>query len=113
MKAKPLKAVAGGRGYEPCDAADATHIQLHFPGPFPNRILPVMQKGTRAGTGNWTWNGDTERPTLKPSILTHAEFGEARETKVCHSYVNDGRIQFLSDCTHEYRDQTVDLLEVE
>lgn len=31
---------------------------------------------------------------------------------VCHSFVTDGRIQFLSDCTHSLAGQTVDLPEM-
>jgi len=27
----------------------------------------------------------------------------------CHSFVRDGRIEFLSDCTHALKGQTVDL----
>ena len=30
-----------------------------------------------------------------------------------HSYVTDGRIQYLSDCTHPLAGQTVDLPDVE
>ncbi|MHC8396108.1 hypothetical protein ACYZT8_21075 [Pseudomonas sp. LB3P93] len=30
---------------------------------------------------------------------------------VCHSFVIDGCIQFLGDCTHELASQTVDLPE--
>ena len=30
----------------------------------------------------------------------------------CHSFVTDGRIQFLADCTHPLAGQTVDLPEV-
>jgi hypothetical protein len=29
--------------------------------------------------------------------------------RVCHSFVVDGRIQFLGDCTHHLAGQTVDL----
>jgi hypothetical protein len=28
---------------------------------------------------------------------------------ICHSFVTDGRIQFLNDCTHSLAGQTVDL----
>jgi hypothetical protein len=28
---------------------------------------------------------------------------------VCHSFVTDGMIRFLSDCTHNLRDQTVEI----
>lgn len=106
MKAQPLKSV--DNAFCPCDANDATHLQFNVPGPFPTRIIPVIQKGTRAGTGCWSWNGDTEKPTIKPSVRTTDGQGT-----VCHSFVNDGQIQFLSDSTHEFAGQTMDLLEVD
>jgi hypothetical protein len=31
----------------------------------------------------------------------------------CHTFVNDGRVHFLSGCTHEFAGQTLDLLDVE
>ena len=30
----------------------------------------------------------------------------------CHSFVTDGRIQYLDDCTHELRGQTIDLPDI-
>lgn len=32
---------------------------------------------------------------------------------VCHTWINDGKVQFLSDCSHEFAGQTLDLLDVE
>lgn len=125
MKAQPLKLQEGGHVI--CEPHEATHVMLHTPGPFPTRLLPVILKGTRAGTGCWSWNGSTDLPTLKPSILTrgtrpitdeeHARLmqGEKITPKhiLCHCWVNDGKIQFLSDCTHALAGQTLDLLDVE
>lgn len=131
MKAKPYK--WNGKSYEPCDAQNATHVELHMPGPIPYRLIPVIIKGERRGTPCWSWNGDVNYPTLKPSILTKttelAELGEkqledrnagiqnvkrldSREV-VCHSWVNDGKVIFLNDCMHEFRNMTVDLLNIE
>ncbi len=76
-----------------------------------------------AGSGpRWTWNGDAERPTFSPSVrVTYDHWvppasaenpNPGPQTKVrdtCHSFVVDGRIQFLGDCTHELAGQTVDL----
>lgn len=77
--------------------------------------------------GGWKWNGDSDKPTLSPSVLVkgtkpmtdeeHAAYarGEGLPTPVptiCHSFVTDGRIQFLSDCTHALAGQTVDLPEL-
>lgn len=111
MKAKPMRIVFSG--YEPCEPKEATHVELHMPGPLPFRILPVMIGGTRAGTPNWTWNGSTEAPTLKPSILTRGGDDIDGKRVVCHSFVNDGKVQFLGDCSHSLAGQTVDLLEIE
>ena len=107
MKAKPFRKT--DTGFVPCDTADATHVMLSTPGPIPTRIIPVQLHGTRAGAGNWSWNGDTERPTLHPSILSRCP----PICECCHTFVNDGMVQFLDDCTHELRGKILDLLDVE
>jgi hypothetical protein len=114
MKAKPMKITP--EGYELCEPSEATHLRFHLPGPFPNRIIPVMIGGTRDGTPNWTWNGSIDSPTVKPSILTRGGGmynGEDFKEHICHSFINDGKIQFLSDCTHEFANQTLDLLDID
>ena len=51
----------------------------------------------------WNWNGDTDKPTLSPSILqTLGPFPDGRK-EVCHCFVRDGQIEFLGDCTHDKR----------
>lgn len=68
-----------------------------------------------AGTGpRWGWNGNADAPTFTPSILVTVTVPPPREPddppdQVCHSFVTDGRIQFLGDCTHALAGQTVDL----
>ena len=57
----------------------------------------------------WTFNGDADKPTLSPSILGQWTEGEARAPVVCHSFVRDGKIEFLSDCTHALAGKIVDL----
>ena len=75
----------------------------------------------------WGWNGDRERPTLTPSIrvqgtvaLTDEQCarvlaGEPLEPEplLCHTFVTDGQIQYLGDCTHALAGQTVDLQEMD
>lgn len=66
----------------------------------------------------WGFNGDTDRPTFTPSIHVHPhgyfdKNNETRQSPRCHSFVTDGRIQFLADCTHPLAGQTVDLPEIE
>jgi hypothetical protein len=53
----------------------------------------------------WQWNGSLTKPTFSPSVLTNGHDPAHR----CHSFVRDGRIEFLSDCWHQLADQTVDL----
>lgn len=109
MKAQALK-LTPGKGYEPCTVFEVTHLRLNIPGPTGDLVLPVIVKGTRAGTNAWTWNGDIEKPTLRPSVLT---IGGSAETWRCHSWINDGHAQFLDDCSHELRGKIVPLLDVE
>ncbi len=67
-----------------------------------------------AGAGpRWGYNGDPERPTFTPSILVTYNGKDAgidgAPPAICHSFITDGRIQFLSDCTHALAGQTVDI----
>ena len=71
----------------------------------------------------WGFNGNGDAPTFTPSVLVrgtatitddhHAIIMAGRRVEptpfVCHSFVTDGRIQFLGDCTHALAGQTVDL----
>ncbi len=72
------------------------------------------KNGTQSDKG-WDWNGSLERPTLSPSVLVH----EAKEEEGlihmprCHSYVRDGRIEYLADCGHSLAGQTIDLESME
>ena len=72
----------------------------------------------------WDWNGSMDRPTFAPSLLVtgvhrltddeHQRLmaGERIEPRplCCHSFVRDGMIQFLGDCTHEHVGQTMALV---
>lgn len=105
MLAKPVKLEEGQ--YKSCVVEETTHIFLYFPLEWPSlRIIPV------SGPKAWEWNKSVESPTLRPSILTKWYEGD-KISQVCHSYVTDGKVQFLSDCTHEHAGKTMDLLKVE
>ena len=87
------------------------------------------------GGAPWGFNGNLEAPTFTPSVLLRsghynpdhkgdrcwctfnaerAASGEEPSFKctVCHSFVTDGKIQFLADSTHELAGQTVQLPEL-
>jgi hypothetical protein len=79
----------------------------------------------------WKFNGDIDKPTFTPSLLvksghymtghkgdcwcTYAEkhpdeiLSDDMKCRICHSFVTDGKIQYLSDCTHKYAGQTLEL----
>lgn len=62
------------------------------------------------GETAWGYNGNEAAPTFTPSILVNRDSFNPGQP-VCHSFVTDGRIQFLSDCTHTLAGQTVDIPE--
>lgn len=84
----------------------------------------IYTKTPTSGGAKWSFNNDYEKPTISPSLLIttgkciagnenwddegHSEFNTR-----CHSFIKDGKIQFLQDCTHELKGQTVDLPEIE
>lgn len=81
------------------------------------------------GSRGWGWNGSLDLPTITPSILVRSghhipehkgpcwctfDWGGRKpsfECKICHSFVTDGKIQFLGDCSHALAGQTVELPE--
>lgn len=96
---------------------DAAHIGFHCPGCKGGHMVKVE------GTPAWGWNGDLVLATITPSIRVRGKrpitddeaerilAGEKLDIPafVCHSFVRDGRIEFLNDCTHKLAGQTVDV----
>ena len=85
---------------------------LHFWCPGCDKVHGI----TYGPGGLWGWDGNVQRPTISGSVLVHPhetlnDAGERVMTPLCHSFVVDGRIQFLGDCTHDLANQTVDLPE--
>lgn len=93
-------------------------VAFKCPGCRGPQQLPI--KGPKA----WQWNNSMDKPTFKPSVLAwwggpdpkspvnkHGVPWNERK-HVCHSFVTDGKIQFLGDCTHKLAGQTVELPEV-
>ena len=85
-------------------------------------VLPVRQipEGLVASSSSvyssgdkWDWNGDFNAPTFTPSLNTYTVQHDGTHTNVCHSFIRDGQIQFLGDCTHALAGQTVDLPELD
>ncbi len=68
-----------------CKEADGTGLHM----------LPV---DTDQKQPSWDWDGDFEKPTLTPSILTNT--GPAENPRICHSFLREGVFEFLNDSTH-------------
>jgi Family of unknown function (DUF6527) len=92
------------------DDQGVKRVGFHCPGCGHGHEIPVtLGKQTER---TWQWNGSMEKPTFHPSISVNR--GKANPTApICHSWVKDGRIQFLNDCDHHLKGQTVDLPEWE
>ena len=76
-------------------------------------FCPACQCGhlfysTYGGKPQWTFDGNLEWPTFSPSMLVYPGHEQPR----CHSFVRKGKIEFLSDCTHDMKGQTVELGEI-
>ncbi len=79
-----------------------------------NWLPEEMGASTRVtSTAKWTFNGDLDSPTLSPSVLTWATNpSTGADIFRCHSFVTNGKIQFLGDCSHELKNQTIELPEI-
>lgn len=55
----------------------------------------------------WGFNGDVNKPTFTPSLLSihYSPEGEKR----CHSFIRDGKIEYLQDCDHALAGKTVEM----
>lgn len=56
--------------------------------------------------GNHDFNMDFDKPTISPSVLYSSH-------PVCHSFIKNGMIQFLTDCEHFLAGQTIELPEID
>lgn len=83
-----LKEAREGLLFHWCPACDARH---------PIYLTPNEEGGV------WTWDGNAERPTVKPSIMIR------RQGLICHYYITDGYVQFCDDSTHMFAGVSVEL----
>lgn len=97
-----------------------SHLRFFCPGCQENHLVRVT------GPFAWGFNGNLEKPTITPSVLVrhghyannppvpgncYCDFHQRHPDEDpmpwtchrCHSFVSDGRINFLPDCTHALR----------
>jgi hypothetical protein len=77
-------------------------VAFHCPGCRGDHSIPVT------GPRGWTWNGSLDKPTISPSIFVNRGLANP-VAPACHSYVTDGKIAFLPDCSHKLAGKTVEL----
>ncbi len=85
------------------------HFEFNCPGCGYSHGFYVNREGYSGP--KWDFNGNLEKPTVAPSIRMSTYYAD--KPHVCHLYIKDGMIQFLSDCTHMLAGQTVELPEIE
>lgn len=115
MKQGKLRVIEGGL------------VAFYCPGCKQYHAIPV----NGSGHPMWTFNNNYEKPTFSPSVLVtgghympnhtgrcwcdynkeHPDDPVLDGCFRCHSFVTDGKIQYLSDCTHALAGQTVDLID--
>jgi Family of unknown function (DUF6527) len=78
---------------------------FHCPGCGHDHAFTVGPQRAGLVDARWAWNGSYEKPTFTPSLMCNRDHPESR----CHSFVTDGKIQFLSDSHHKLAGQTVEL----
>ena len=58
----------------------------------------------------WEWDQNADSPSFWPSIFVNPPGRyHSDSAPSCHSFVRDGHIHFLGDCTHELVGRTVPL----
>jgi hypothetical protein len=115
------------------DNAEATEYCFRCPGCGDVHSVRTAIPPLRPGVGGvWQWNGSIDKPTFSPSLLVtsghycaghqgdncwcsynreHPDNPAPFACYRCHSYVKDGAIEFLGDCSHTLAGQTVEIPE--
>jgi hypothetical protein len=95
------------------------NVAIYCPGCKTHHVIAT--KAPQSNGAVWNFNSDMYSPTFSPSLLirtgSYAVPGfidpEGITPVICHSFITNGKIQFLGDCTHALKNQTVDLPEVD
>jgi Family of unknown function (DUF6527) len=76
-------------------------VFFYCPGCNGPHYIPVT-----AATGPlWDYNWSLDKPTLSPSLGINMDEPERR----CHSFMKDGKLEYLSDSFHSLAGTTVDM----
>ncbi len=70
----------------------------------------IFTKVTERNNVIWGFNGDLNKPTFTPSVKI--TWPEEQKQHCCHFHINEGRIEFCGDCTHELSGKVFELTDV-
>lgn len=65
------------------------------------------QKDKNSNPPMWRFTGSLDHPTISPSVLYKWAAGE--KSGVCHFFVKQGVIEYLEDCTHQFKGKKLGL----
>lgn len=74
-----------------CQGCEKVHVIYHGQGSGPR----------------WGYNGNPDKPTFTPSV--RVSWNDAGVPGCCHTFITDGMVHFLNDCTHQFVGQTLPL----
>lgn len=81
------------------------HLLLWCPGCDDAHMITVSRSD---GAETWLWDGDTEAPTVSPSILVTG----GGDDRTCHSFLRGGQWEYLTDSTHSMAGRTVPMVPI-
>lgn len=116
-------------------------VRINCPGCGDRHVLGVrpipdgmIESPYYVNAPHWVFNGDYEKPYFSPSVhvrsghyasgnhcendcwctyyKNHPEESPDFSCYICHSFIRDGWIEFLNDCTHALAGQKVELLDI-
>ncbi len=77
-----------------CDGCDTHHV-----------FTTKLHKGQPWSDPKWDFDGNMESPTFSPSLRVRS--GSPLGQTTCHLFLRKGMVQYLNDCTHHLKGQTV------
>lgn len=110
---------------------DQDYIWWHCEGCGHRHMIPIRHGKHEGAPTPWGFNSNLEKPTITPSVLNRwgkyadptfeEPIQEPNEmtmdpnfswSGICHIFITDGMVQFLSDCTHKMAGKTIPLPDI-
>ena len=89
-------------------AGDEVRVLFQCPGCDNLHCVRITAATDKPNQSVWGFNGDMDKPTFTPSVLTNGHDPATR----CHIFVKDGMIQYLGDCWHDLKNTTIPMVDI-